>query len=104
MSTGSFPGVKSGRGLTLTPHPLPVPWSRKGRAIFFSPYEPYGLYRASVPVPGVHFTFICQNETVKAHSDDYYFWDMTSYNLVHSTKLALQMEAARFSDPLVAVY
>jgi hypothetical protein len=25
MSTGSFPGVKSGRGVTLTPHPLLVP-------------------------------------------------------------------------------
>ena len=33
MGTGSFPGVKSGRGVTLTPHPLLVPWSRKGRAI-----------------------------------------------------------------------
>ena len=28
-----FPGVKSGRSVTLTPHPLPVPWSWKGRAI-----------------------------------------------------------------------
>ena len=27
MGTGSFPGVKSGRGVTLTPHPLLVPWS-----------------------------------------------------------------------------
>ena len=27
MGTGSFPGVKSGRGMTLTPHPLLVPWS-----------------------------------------------------------------------------
>jgi len=33
MGTGSFPGVKSGRGVTLTPHPLLVPWSIKGRAI-----------------------------------------------------------------------
>jgi hypothetical protein len=33
MGTGSFPGVKSGRGLTLTPHPLLVPWSWKSRAI-----------------------------------------------------------------------
>jgi hypothetical protein len=32
MSTGSFPGVKSGRGVTLTPHPLLVPWLLKGRA------------------------------------------------------------------------
>jgi len=33
VGTGSLPGVKSGQGVTLTPHPLLVPWSRKGRAI-----------------------------------------------------------------------
>ena len=33
MGTGSFTGVKCGRGVTLTPHPLLVPWSRKSRAI-----------------------------------------------------------------------
>ena len=27
MGTGSFPGVKSGRGLKLTPHTLLVQWS-----------------------------------------------------------------------------
>jgi hypothetical protein len=70
--TGSFPGVKSGRGVTLLPHPVLVPWSRKSRAIpllslwtvrlvqslsactvqlyLYSSYGPYGLYRASVPV------------------------------------------------------
>jgi hypothetical protein len=52
MGTGSFPGVKSGRGVTLTPHPLLVPWSRKGRAIPLLLYRPYDLYRASVPVQG----------------------------------------------------
>ena len=45
-----FPGGKSGRGVTLTPHPLLVPWSRKSRAIPLLPPGPYGLYRASVPV------------------------------------------------------
>ena len=33
MGTGSFPGVEKGRGVTLTPNPLLVPWSLKGRAI-----------------------------------------------------------------------
>jgi hypothetical protein len=34
MGTGSFPGVESGRGVTLTPHPLLVPWYKKqSRAI-----------------------------------------------------------------------
>ena len=27
IGTGSFSGVKSGRGVTLTPHPVLVPWS-----------------------------------------------------------------------------
>jgi len=57
MGTGSFPGVKSGRGVTLTHHPLVVPWSRKCTAIPLLLYGQYGLYRASVPVQGVHFTF-----------------------------------------------
>ena len=33
MGTGSFPGVQSGRGVTLTPQSLLVPWSWKSRAI-----------------------------------------------------------------------
>ena len=33
MGTGSFPGVKCGRGVLLTPHPILVPWSRKSGAI-----------------------------------------------------------------------
>ena len=71
-SIGSFPGMKSGRGVTLTPHPLLVLLSKKSRVIhllplwavrpvqslsactvqlyLYSPYGPYGLYRASVPV------------------------------------------------------
>jgi len=68
-----FPGVKSGRGVRLTSHPLLLPWSRS-RVIrvallplwtlrpvqslsactvelyLYSPYGPCGLYRASVPV------------------------------------------------------
>src|SRR5215475_2317325 len=33
MGTESFPGVKIGRGVTLTPHPLLVLWSRKCTSI-----------------------------------------------------------------------
>jgi hypothetical protein len=33
MGTGSFPGVESGRGVTLTPHPLLVLRSKNSRAI-----------------------------------------------------------------------
>jgi hypothetical protein len=34
MSTGSFPGVESGRGVTLTSHPLLVPRS-KNRVVLY---------------------------------------------------------------------
>ena len=37
MGTGSFPGVKSGRGVTLIPHPLLVLLSRRSRAILLLP-------------------------------------------------------------------
>ena len=56
MGTEPFPGVKSSRGMTLTPHPLLVPWTWKGRAI------PLLLLRAIQPVQSlsacirVHFT------------------------------------------------
>jgi hypothetical protein len=51
MGTGSFPGVKSVWGVTLTPHPLLVPWSWI-ELYLHSPYVLYGLYRASVSVQG----------------------------------------------------
>jgi len=37
MGTGSFPGGKRGRGVTLTPRSLLVPWSRKSRVISLNP-------------------------------------------------------------------
>jgi hypothetical protein len=52
MGTGSFPGVKSGRGVTLTPHPLLVPWSWNSRAILLLPLwactEPQCLYKGAL--------------------------------------------------------
>jgi len=81
MGTGFLPGVKSGRGVMLIPHLLLVPLVMKeqsyastppmGRTActepqclykgalyltvelyLYSPYGPYGLYRASVPIQG----------------------------------------------------
>ena len=81
MGTGSFSGVKSGRGVTLTPYHLLMPLVMKeqsytstptiGRTVcteaqclykcalyltvelyLYSHYRPYGLYRGSVPVQG----------------------------------------------------
>ena len=50
MGTRSFLGVKSGRGMTLTPHPFWCHVEERVELYLYSPYGPYGLYRASVPV------------------------------------------------------
>jgi hypothetical protein len=58
MATWSFLGVKSDQGVTLTPHPLLVPWSRKGRVI---PLLPLGIVRPVQSLSActrVHFTCV----------------------------------------------
>jgi hypothetical protein len=53
-----FPrGVNSGRDVTLTPHPLPVPWSRKGRAIPPLPLWPVRPVQSLSACTRVHFTY-----------------------------------------------
>jgi len=59
MSTGSFPGLKSGRGVTLTTHPLLMPWSRKSRAISLSTLWVIRPVQSLSACIRVHFTFYC---------------------------------------------
>ena len=58
MSTGPFPGVKKQSGSEADPSP---PSSAAGHErvelYLYSPYGPYGLYRASVPVQGCTLPF-----------------------------------------------
>jgi hypothetical protein len=58
IGTRSFSGVKSGRGVMLTLHPLRLGQERV-ELYFYSSYGPYSLYGASVPVQGCTspFTF-----------------------------------------------
>jgi len=57
MGTGSFPVVKSGRGVTLTSHLLLVPWSRKGRAKPLIPLWAVRPVQSLSACTKVHFTF-----------------------------------------------
>jgi len=57
MDTGSFPEVRSGRGVTLTPHPLLVQWSRKNRAIPLLPLWAVRPVQSLSACTRVHFTF-----------------------------------------------
>ena len=83
MGTWSFPGVKSGRGVTLTPHPLLVPWSWKGRAI------PLLALWAVLPVQSlsactrVHFTlfhFSCKCSRLQDYETDAYICSSVQNN------------------------
>ena len=55
MGTGSFQRVKSGRGLTLTPHPF---WCRGHERLELYRYSPCGPYRVSVPVQGCTLPYL----------------------------------------------
>ena len=57
MGTRSFPGVKCGRGVKLIPHPLLVPWSRKGRTIPLLPLWDVRPVQSLSACTRVHFTF-----------------------------------------------
>ena len=57
MGTGSFPGVKSGRSLTLTPYPFLVPRSwKKGRSIPLLPLCAVRPVQRLSACTRVHFT------------------------------------------------
>ena len=63
IGTRSFPGVKSGQGVTLTPHPLLVPLAMKEYSYTSTPptgrtacTEPYYLYS------GTLYLFLCLSE------------------------------------------
>ena len=51
-----FPGVESGWGVTLTPQPLLVPWSRKSRAIPLIPLWAVRPVQSLSACTRVHFT------------------------------------------------
>ena len=58
MGTGFFPGVKSGRGVTLSPHSLLVHWSTKSRAIPLLPLRAVRPVQSLSVCTRAHFTFI----------------------------------------------
>ena len=63
MGTVSFPGVKSGRGVTLTPHPLLLPWSWKSRAIPPLPLRAVRPVQSLSACTRVHFTLLYLGQT-----------------------------------------
>jgi len=68
MGTGSFSGVNSGLGLTLTPHLLLVQWSRKSRAILLLPLWAVRSLQSLSACKRVNFTYKVVIILVKAYN------------------------------------
>ena len=60
-----FPGVKSGRGVTLTPHPFPVSWSRKSTAIPLLHLWAVRSVQSLSDCTRVHFTFTLRYKSMR---------------------------------------
>ena len=71
MGTGCFPGVKSGQSVTLTPHSLLLPLSRKSRAIRLLPLWAVRPVQSRSACTRVQFTFTL-------YITDYWFCDNES--------------------------
>jgi len=74
MGTGSFPEIKSGRGVTLIPHPLLVPWSRKGRAIPLLPLWAVRPVQSLSACTRVHFTFTLTSRRYSTFCSNHFVW------------------------------
>ena len=110
MGTGSFPGVKSRRGVTLTPHPLLMPWSWQGRATPLLPLWAVWPVQSLSACTRVQFTFsffiyVCM----------YVIWyyvardiitklSVTSNNRVHVSKPSIPNLNPRFHSTDRAVF
>ena len=104
-----FPGVKSGRGVTLTSHPLLVPWSWKNKA------TPLLLLSAVQPVQSlsactrVQFTFFTQSFAVDTHvvplntPRSLLTISFPNHSALHKNIIITNMEAYRESRGIVTV-
>ena len=88
MGTGSFPGVKSGQGVTLTPHPLLVPWSWKGRAIPLLPLWAVRPVQSLNACTRVHFYYCNWTEDKKCFEQNLHMYTKTD-NTSHMAKIIL---------------
>ena len=110
-----FPGVNSGRGVTLTLYPFQCRGHERVQLYLYSLYGPYGLYRDSVPVQGCtlpYFTFFtctlrrhsCLHTCRQIHYQLYHQHDEAPTHCVDVLKwaaLCIQAESGHFETLVV---
>jgi len=97
MGTGSLPGVKSGRGVKLTPYHLLMPWSWKGRAIPLLPLwavRPVQSLSACTRVT-FNFTFTFYLIPSRARRENLVAWKWLPFGLWHSVGLHVDADFRR---------
>jgi len=99
MGTGSFPRIKSGRGVTLTPHPLLVPWSRKSRAISLFPLSAVQcLYKGALYL---YLFTLHSKENIKVTRPHSYFLPSINTYPLFSERKASQDSRGIFPSPKI---
>jgi len=79
-----YSGVRSGKDVTLTPHPLLVPWSRKSRAIPILPLWTVRPVQSLSACTRVHFIFFhyVNDRREKSTRERQIFWGIDTYKQV----------------------
>ena len=92
VATGSFPGVRSGRGVTLTLHRRLVPWSRKSRYIPLLPVWALRPVQSLGACTRVHFDF----------TFTHYFQALLKMKLQYGSRV--QSSVLSFYDSYLAIF
>ena len=92
MGTGSSPGVKSGPGVTLTPHPLLGPWSRKSRAIPLLPLWAVRPVQSLSACTRVLFTFLLLQERLCAR-------ELITSNVIFASDVMVEVLLSKRTRP-----
>jgi hypothetical protein len=113
MGTGSFPGVKSGRGVMLTLHPLLVPWSRKGRSIPLLPLWAVWPVQSLSACTRVHTDCEIYKTNLESlyttlfsfHACKYHMWNvlLISSSILRITAVISHMSSTRFWDDKIFI-
>jgi hypothetical protein len=97
MATGSFPGVESARGVTLTPHPLLVPWS-KNRAVHQVSLRAFVVCKMGETYSLTQLTLkqLLVKDSSQLHVSAHFFGAVNFVNSIqHFTKLSLKKDSQK---------
>ena len=85
---GHSPGIKSGRNVTLTPHPLLVSWSRKSRAIPLLPLWTVWPLQSLSACTRVHFIFTRRTVLYNIYRENtlIFTYDISQYSVLNSPR------------------